>query len=153
MTVVVVGAGTIGSVAVRLLAGHARTRVIDRDFIDALNLERQTFYGRIDVGKSKAVVAAEKLGADGVCDEVTADTVARLIGKPALVLDCTDNMATRFVINDYCLRERVPWIYAGAVEDRGIVFAIGREGKPCFRCLVPHEPGPLETCDLEGVDV
>ncbi|QQG39372.1 MAG: ThiF family adenylyltransferase [Candidatus Aenigmatarchaeota archaeon] len=150
---VIVGAGAIGTRTAGLLTrAGASVRVIDRDFIDDRNLERQKLYNKNDVGKAKALVVAERLGIEGVVDDVNANSIGRLLGKPDVVLDCTDNMAARFLLNDYCLANGVLWVYAGAVQDRGIVMAFSPEGKPCLRCLIPREPGPLETCDTVGID-
>ena len=151
---VIVGCGTTGGIAAKLLAdAGVSVRVIDRDFVDQKNLQRQRLFTENDIGKAKASVAAERLGVDGVADEITSDTITRLVGTPSVVLDCTDNMAARFLLNDYCLKNRVPWIYSGAVEKRGVVFSVSANGRPCLRCLIPKEPGQLESCDLVGVNL
>lgn len=156
---VVVGCGATGSVAAELLVrAGVSVRIIDRDFVEPSNLQRQTLFNEDDVGKAKALVAHQRLArvnsdveVEGFIDDVTSVNIGRLVGKPSVVLDCTDNMETRFLINDYCLRERIPWVYCGAIGTGGLVAAFGPCGKPCLRCMIPSEPAGLETCDTVGV--
>lgn len=158
-TAVIVGVGATGSLAAELLArAGVNVRFIDRDFIELTNLQRQCLFDEHDVGKPKALAAEQRLRqintdvrVEGVADDVTPQNIAKLLGRPNVVLDCTDNFATRFLLNDYCLKARTPWIYAGAVGTRGVVLPIGPRGRPCLRCLIRNEPDALETCDTVGV--
>jgi len=160
--VTVVGLGAIGSVTAALLgrAGVGHLRLIDRDVVEISNLQRQALFTEADVDRPKAVVARERLAA--VNSEVAVEALAKdvnpanaedLLAGAGLVLDGTDNMETRLLLNDVSLKARVPWVYAGAVATRGMVLAIVPGRTACFRCLV-HDvppPGTLETCDTAGI--
>lgn len=159
--VVVIGCGALGTNVLTLLAraGVGNITVVDRDVVELSNLQRQTVFDESDVGRAKAEAAAEhlrrvnsgiKIG--GIVSDVAADSVDALIEGADLVLDATDNMETRFLVNDSCVRLGVPWIYAGAVGTSGMVFVILPEG-PCLRCLFASEPAPgsLPTCNEVGI--
>ena len=154
--VVIVGAGALGSVAAELLAraGVGKITVIDRDYIEEHNLQRQSLYGEADVGKAKAKVAEEHLKAinkdvevKGEAVDLNYETIALL--KSDLVLDGTDNLTTRFLINEYCKKNKQPWIYAAALEDEGYVKVYLPE-EDCFACTFTATTG-LESCDTAGV--
>jgi adenylyltransferase/sulfurtransferase len=161
---VVVGLGALGS----LVAGHlARAgagflRLCDRDFVELDNLQRQVLYDEDDVRAAlpKAAAAAAKLGRINsqirleprVCD-VNAGNVEGLIADADLVLDGTDNFETRFLLNDACVKQGRPWVYAGVVGSTGMVMAVRPGRGPCFACLVGDLPAPgtSPTCDTAGV--
>jgi len=147
-SVVIVGVGAVGSLTASLLvkAGLA-IKIIDRDYVDEANLERQVLYTRKDIGKPKAVVAEKVLDIKGIIADVNHKNIQLL--KADLVLDCTDNFETRFLINDYCKKNSIPWIYAGAVGDRGTILNILPK-QACFRCLFDRHQS-IETCDTAGV--
>lgn len=160
-TVVVVGCGALGTHAASLLvrAGIGRILIVDPDTIDVSNLQRQTLFCEEDVGKAKAEVAKRRLtkinskvSIDGVVDKITVDNVERMLGGATVVIDATDNMEARFVINDACVKLGIPWVYGGAVATAGMVFVTVPDG-PCLRCVFSKLPteGSLPTCDTVGI--
>lgn len=162
--VVIAGCGALGSLSSSLLvrAGVGRVRVVDRDYVEVENLQRQTLFTDEQAGRRlpKAIAAGETLRAanpDVVVETETADinprTVGKLLGGFDLVVDALDNMETRFLVNDFCLKNKVPWIYGAAVGSTGMVMSVSPAGKPCLRCLVPQFPGPgsFGTCDTVGI--
>ena len=163
-SVAVVGCGALGSVIASTLvrAGVGRVRVIDRDYIELNNLQRQMLFDEEDIarGLPKAVAAAEKLrkvnshvDIEPVVADVNPDNVERLIGDVDLVMDGTDNFEIRFLLNDACVKHDVPWVYGGAIATYGMTRAIIPHRVPCFRCTltVLPTPGSTPTCDTVGV--
>ena len=162
--VAVIGAGALGSVSAELLvrAGVGFLRIIDRDFVELSNLQRQSLYDEEDVRNNlpKAVAAAAKLRrinstihVESIVDDVNPDTVEDYIKDVDLILDALDNFETRFVINDACAKHTRPWIYASAVGSYGLVMPIIPGKSPCLRCMIGSLPAPgsSPTCDTEGV--
>ncbi len=158
-SVFVVGCGGTGGACAEMLvrAGVGHITIMDRDLVDITNLQRQTLFTENDVGVEKAVSAARMLKKmnsvvriNAIVDELDADNCEELIGSVDLVMDCTDNMPTRFIINDACVKLGKPWIYMGAISTYGMV-APFVPGGACFRCLFPVVPKGLETCDAAGV--
>lgn len=158
---VVIGCGALGTHALSFLvrAGVGQVVVIDRDIIDISNLQRQALFTEADVGRPKAKVAEERLrhvNSDieiwGVVADVNYTNVQKFVRGASVVLDATDNMDTRFLVNDACVKNRIPWVYAGAVGVTGMVMAIV-PGGPCMRCVFPQlpQPGELPTCDTVGI--
>jgi len=153
-SVVIVGVGSTGTVAAELLArSGVNLTVIDHDVVEESNLNRQTLYSSGDVGKPKAEVASASLkvinpniNVIGKQIHLAYDTIDVL--KADLILDCTDNMETRLLINDYALKNNIPWIYAAAIETRGMVFV--SLGKPCFNCIFSQAEA-LENCESAGI--
>jgi|SRR3989344_91263 len=155
--VCIVGLGATGSRTAELLArmGVGELIVIDRDYIELNNLQRQTLYSEEDIGKFKSDIALIKLKSinSGIklksfnldIDYENIDVI-----KSDLVLDCTDNFYTRFLINDYCKKNNIPWIYSSAIRCAGMVFDIMPKG-PCFRCLFNEPTKSLGTCEIEGI--
>jgi len=162
--VAVVGLGALGSMICQLLvrAGVGRLTVVDRDFVELHNLQRQTLYDEEDVvGRlPKALAASKKLKlvngdveVQAVVDDLNPKNVARLLAEADLVLDGSDNMETRFLVNDFCLREGRPWIYGGVIGSVGMTLDIVPGKTPCLRCVFPELPAPgeLPTCDTVGI--
>jgi adenylyltransferase/sulfurtransferase len=160
--VVIVGLGAMGSSAANFMvrAGIGEIVLIDRDLVELHNLQRQILYTEEDINRPKAVAAAEILQEinSSVKIEVHAkdlnvSNAEKLLMGADLVLDGTDNLQTRFLVNDVCVKHHIPWIYAGAVGTSGMVMPILPGSTPCFRCLVPSLPAPgmLQTCDIAGV--
>lgn len=163
-SVAVVGIGALGSVSADLLAraGVGRLRLIDRDFLELQNLQRQVLFDEEDLRANlpKAVAARQKL--QKINSEITieaepSDLNARnadeLLAGMDLLVDGTDNFETRFLINDFCLREKKPWIYGGAVGMGGMAYVVLPGEGPCLRCLFEEapRPGEFETCDTAGI--
>jgi molybdopterin/thiamine biosynthesis adenylyltransferase len=161
----VAGCGAIGAATAQLLvrAGIGRLRVIDRDFIESSNLQRQTLFDEQDAAASlpKAAAAERKLKLmnseiqiEGVVADITPGNAGELLDGCDLILDGTDNFETRFLLNDYAVKRNRPWIYAAAVGSYGVSFAMRPGETACLACLV-EEPGRGteldETCDTAGV--
>ena len=163
-SVAVVGCGALGSVITSSLvrAGVGRVRIVDRDYIELNNLQRQILFNEEDVARRlpKAIAAAEKLSkvnsqvvVEPVVVDVNPDNVERLISDVDLVLDGTDNFEIRYLLNDACTKHDVPWVYGGVVATYGMIGAIVPHLTPCFRCFLPDKPvpGSTPTCDTVGV--
>lgn len=170
--VVVVGLGALGCVVVDLLAraGVGRLTLIDRDVVEWTNLQRQTLYTEQDAraGVPKAEACAARVAAinSGVaCDARSADVTGENVeglaglrggGRPGALVDATDNLESRFLLNDVAVKHGVPLVYGGVVGTRGMhaVFTarVGG-GLPCLRCVFggPGAPGSAPTCDTAGV--
>jgi molybdopterin/thiamine biosynthesis adenylyltransferase len=162
-TVVVIGLGALGTVISSQLcrAGVGHLRLIDRDF-ELSNLQRQILFDEQDARNRlpKVVAAAEKLRAvnseitiEAGIEDVTTRNVEELIRGAHVILDGTDNVETRFLINDASLKTKIPWIYGGALGSHGMTMTVVPLETPCLRCLLPEAPPPgsLPSCDTEGV--
>jgi adenylyltransferase/sulfurtransferase len=159
----IVGCGAIGAATAGLLAraGVGRLTIIDRDFVEESNLQRQVLFDESDAHGAlpKAVAAQRKLATinrdvtvDGHVSDLVPANVHALLGSADLVLDGTDNYETRYLINDYCVEQSKPWIYAAVVG----AYAIGMNVLPgataCLACMFPDAPsGVVETCETAGV--
>jgi adenylyltransferase/sulfurtransferase len=163
-TVLVVGAGALGSAAIDLLAraGVGRLVVVDRDFVELSNLQRQLLYDERDAaaGVPKAVAAAgavQRINSEVEVRPVVADLTSRnaeqLVSGADVVLDGTDNFETRYLVNDACVKLGVPWVYGGAIGSTGMSMTVLPGDTPCFRCTFPggQPAGALGTCDTAGV--
>jgi molybdopterin-synthase adenylyltransferase len=161
--VVIVGCGATGSALAGLLAraGVGFLRIIDRDFVESSNLQRQSLFDEQDAAESlpKAIAAARKIAAFNseiaveakVEDLIPANTEVLLEGF-ALILDGTDNFETRYLINDYALKIGVPWIYSAAVGSYGVTLNVIPGETACLACLFPDQPrGLVETCETSGI--
>lgn len=161
----IVGCGAIGAACANLLAraGVGYLRIIDRDFVEPSNLQRQTLFDESDalLALPKAVAAEQKLRSinsdihiEGIIADLTAKNAAELLSGVDLLLDGTDNFETRFLINDYSVQTGVPWIYAAAVASYGLTMTILPGRTPCLACLLADAGqglGLLDTCDTIGV--
>jgi molybdopterin-synthase adenylyltransferase len=174
-TVVIVGCGATGTALSNLLAraGVGRLRIIDRDFIELNNLQRQVLFDEADIEAAlpKAEAAARKLRAinreidiEGIVADVNPGNVLGFIEDATLVLDGSDNFSTRFLLNDACLARGKPWIYTGVIASYGMTATFIPEGAEtalpghravtgCLRCFLgePPAPGTTATCDTAGV--
>ena len=162
--VLVVGVGALGSLIVEQLvrAGVGTVRLVDRDLVERTNLQRQLLYTEADADAAipKAAAAADRLRAvnsevvvEAFVEDFTAASARRLLGNSDLILDGTDNLETRYLINDLALAEDTPWIYGGCVGTFGQAAAIVPGRTPCLRCLFPEPPpaDAMPTCDTAGV--
>ncbi len=155
----VIGCGALGSLLIARLAGlKIRMKIIDRDFVDEQNTG--IFFSKADIGEPKALVMKNyierKRGAAKtwpVTDDLNSKNIASFLKNSCLVIDCTDNMRTRYLLNDFCIRKGVPFIYNGVIGSEGMSAVFSVDGRPCFRCLFPKipRPGILETCETRGV--
>jgi molybdopterin-synthase adenylyltransferase len=162
-TVLIVGCGALGTHAAEALAraGVGQLWLCDRDIVEWSNLQRQVLFTEVDAanGVPKAIAAAERLraihGGVHVTAHVAECSVAFLRALPRppnLVLDGTDNFPTRYLLNDWCRQQRVPWIYAGAVASDGAAMVVTPTG-PCLRCVWPEAPtgNDVGTCETAGI--
>ena len=151
--VAIIGLGALGSVAANNLcrAGVGFIRLIDRDNVELTNLQRQTLYNEQDASSPilKAEAAFNHLAKVNseitlahVVAEVNAANIETFIDDVDLALDCTDNIETRYVINETCVKLRKPWIYAGVLASEGLTMNIIPGETACFRCLFPNPPPP-----------
>ena len=162
--VLVVGCGALGSVLAETMAraGVSRLTVVDRDYVEESNLQRQTLFDEEDAsrGLPKAVAAEAKLRrinsevvVRGLVADVDSETAPGLIRDADLVLDGTDNFETRFLVNDLCVQARVPWVYGACVASYGLALLVRPGITPCLRCVLEEMPPPASgpTCDTAGV--
>jgi len=162
--VAVIGLGALGTVIANNLAraGVGYLRLIDRDFVDTSNLQRQTLFNEADVSEHipKAVAAVEhlkKVNSEIILEPIVCDVnpsnIDQLIKGVDLVMDGTDNYETRFLINDACVQSGTPWIYGGVIGSYGITMNIIPGETACFRCLIKKMPAPgsQPTCSTVGV--
>ena len=162
-TAVMVGCGAIGAAAAQLLvrAGLGRLRIVDRDFVEHSNLQRQALFDEPDARDSlpKAVAAERKLRSinssvivEGIVSDLNPRNAAELLNGFDVILDGTDNFESRLLINDFAVKSAKPWIYAAAVAGYGVTMTIRPGTTACLACLLPTEPqGIEETCDTVGV--
>jgi molybdopterin/thiamine biosynthesis adenylyltransferase len=162
--VVLVGCGALGTVQASLLvrAGVGRLRIIDRDFVEESNLQRQVLFDEEDVRAllPKAVAAERKLRpvnslvqVEGLVEDLNAATIDRLLQGFDLIVDATDNFDARFLLNDFAVKTGVPWIYGACVGSYGLTFPILPGETACLRCVFESAPPPglSPSCDTAGV--
>lgn len=160
----IIGVGATGSVLANHLAraGIGFLRLIDRDFIELNNLQRQLLYDEDDITAllPKAVAAARKLrrinssiAIEEIVAEVTPANITGFVSDVDLVMDGTDNFATRYLINDACVKLGKPWVYCGVIAAYGMTMTIRPHRSPCLRCVMGDLPAPgtVPTCDVAGV--
>jgi adenylyltransferase/sulfurtransferase len=163
-SVVIIGSGALGTAQTEMLAraGVGDIRVVDRDFVEPSNLQRQTLFTESDAEARlpKAVASANhiaRINSDITIEPVVADVngsnIERLIQGRDLVVDGTDNFATRYLINDACVKHGINWIYGAAVGSYGVTMTIRPGRTPCLRCIFEEQPpaGSAPTCDTAGV--
>ena len=163
-TVLLCGCGALGTVIADSLtrAGVGKLRIVDRDFVEISNLQRQVLFDERDVESQtpKAIAAANKLtqiNSEVTIEPVVADVnysnIMQLLDGVDLILDGTDNFEIRFLINDVSLEKNIPWIYGGCIGSHGQVMTIFPNESACLRCLIDSVPAPgtTETCDTAGI--
>lgn len=161
---VIIGCGALGSAQAEALAraGVGKLRIIDRDFVESSNLQRQTMFTESDAAERlpKSVACANHIGeinsdieVEPEIADVNHSNIERLIAGADVVIDGTDNFATRYLINDACIKNGVNWIYGAAVGSYGVTMTIRPHETPCLRCLFPEAPpaASAPTCDTAGV--
>ena len=162
-TVLFVGCGALGTHAAQALvrAGVGQVVLVDRDVVELTNLQRQVLFTEADAiaATPKAIAAAAALREANSAVTVTAhvadcslDFLRNLPVRPDLVLDGTDNFPTRYLLNDWCAQQGVPWIYAGAVGSEGAAMVVPAGG-PCLRCLWPQAPQGADVGNCETVGI
>ncbi|MEK6284882.1 MAG: ThiF family adenylyltransferase [Acidobacteriota bacterium] len=162
--VVIIGCGALGAVQAETLAraGIGHLVLVDRDFVEESNLQRQIMFEESDALNRlpKAVAAASRIArvnsdieVEPVIADVNFENIEEIIAGASLVLDGTDNFETRFLINDACVKSKTPWVYGAAVGSYGLTMTIVPGESPCLRCVLEAvpEPGSGPTCDTAGV--
>jgi molybdopterin-synthase adenylyltransferase len=162
--VVIIGCGALGSAQAESLAraGIGSLRIVDRDFVEFSNLQRQTMFTESDASNRlpKAIAAANYLGqvnseikVEAEVTDVNLSNIERLIEHCDVLIDGTDNFATRYLINDACVKHGLNWIYGAAVGSYGVTMTIRPQITPCLRCVFPEPPpaASAPTCDTAGV--
>ncbi len=163
-SVALIGCGALGSTLANNLcrAGIGRLIIADRDYIELNNLQRQILFDEDDIERRlpKAVAAAQKLRRinsdvtiEALVEDINADGIESLVQGVDLVLDATDNFATRYLLNDACVKYGRPWIYSGVIASYGVTMNIIPGDTPCLRCIYPEMPlpGTTATCDTAGI--
>lgn len=162
-SIAIAGCGALGSFQAGALAraGVGRLLLIDRDYVEWSNLQRQWLYEEEDAaeGLPKAVAAARRLGkinssisVEPVVADLTPSSISELVGKVDLILDGADNFELRYLINDYAIHTGIPWVYGAAVGSYGVVMPVVPGKTCCLKCLFPEPPqGAQPTCETAGV--
>lgn len=163
-TAVLVGCGALGCTSSNLLvrSGIKCLKIIDRDYIEESNLQRQSLFDEEDIGKNlpKAIAAQKKLQKvnshiqiESAIVDLNPSNIETLLHNAHIVIDGTDNFETRFLINDYCVKSRIPWIYGACIGSTGLTMNIVPSKTPCLRCILEDVPpiGTTETCDTVGI--
>jgi molybdopterin-synthase adenylyltransferase len=163
-SVALIGCGALGSASADSLvrAGVGRLVLVDRDYIELNNLQRQSLFDEKDIEERlpKAIAAARKLSLinsevliEPHVSDVTAGNIEKLAGGCDLVVDATDNFETRYLVNDFAVQQNKPWIYGACVASEGLILPILPGQTPCLRCVFPDPPAPgsTPTCDTAGI--
>src|SRR5437773_1262054 len=162
--VLIIGCGALGSAQAESLAraGAGKLRLVDRDFVEFSNLQRQTMFTEADAADRlpKVIAAANHLGeinseiaVEPEIVDVNHSNIERLIQECDVVIDGTDNFTTRYLINDACVKHGVNWMYGAAVGSYGVTMTIRPKITACLRCIFPEAPpaASAPTCDTAGV--
>ena len=156
---VVCGAGGLGCPASIYLAaaGVGHIRIIDEQKSELSNLNRQILHWQSDIGRFKAVSAAEKLGKlnptvkiEPVVEKITEKSIEHLVEGADVIIDAMDNFATRFIINEECVKRNIPMIHAGVYGLEGSMMTIAPRKGPCLRCLYPENPPEIKPFPVLG---
>ena len=161
--VAIVGCGATGSVLASLLAraGVGMLRIIDRDYVEPSNLQRQSLFDEADAAESlpKAIAACRKIAGfnsqvvvEPRVSDLRPENADELLGGVHLILDGTDNFETRYLVNDYAVKNSLPWIYTAAVGSYAITMSVIPRETACLSCIFPQSPsGIVETCETAGI--
>lgn len=161
--VAIVGCGATGSALATLLAraGVGTLRIIDRDYVEPSNLQRQSLFDERDAAESlpKAIAAARKIAAfnsqiviDPKVEDLVPANIGALLEGMSLILDGTDNFESRYLLNDYAVERSLPWIYSAAVGSYAVTMNVIPGQTACLACLFPDSPrGMVETCETSGI--
>lgn len=161
--IAIVGCGATGSALAGLLAraGVGTLRIIDRDYVEPSNLQRQSLFDEADAAEflPKAIAAARKIAAfnsqtvvETKVEDLIPSNIEALLQAMDLILDGTDNFETRYLINDYTVKRSLPWIYSAAVGSYAVTLNILPGRTACLACIFPDSPrGMVETCETSGI--
>ncbi|MGE1125744.1 thiazole biosynthesis adenylyltransferase ThiF [Bacillus wiedmannii] len=160
--VLIIGAGALGSANAEMFvrAGVGTVTIVDRDYVDWSNLQRQQLYAESDVENNlpKAVAAKKRLEeinsevrVEALVQDVTAEELEELVTNVDVMIDATDNFETRFIVNDIAQKHSIPWIYGACVGSYGLSYTILPSKTPCLSCLLQSIPLGGATCDTAGI--
>jgi molybdopterin-synthase adenylyltransferase len=161
--VAIVGCGATGSALAGLLAraGVGTLRIIDRDYVEPSNLQRQSLFDERDAAESlpKSIAAARKIAGfnsqiviEAKVEDLVPANIEALLEGVSLILDGTDNFETRYLVNDYAVHRALPWIYSAAVGSYAVTLNILPGRTACLACIFPDSPrGMVETCETSGI--
>ncbi|ACO28678.1 TPA: thiazole biosynthesis adenylyltransferase ThiF [Bacillus cereus] len=160
--VLIIGAGALGSANAEMFvrAGVGTVTIVDRDYVDWSNLQRQQLYAERDVENNlpKAVAAKKRLEeinsevrVKALVQDVTAEELEELVTNVHVMIDATDNFETRFIVNDIAQKYSIPWIYGACVGSYGLSYTILPSKTPCLSCLLQSIPLGGATCDTAGI--
>ncbi|MEK7018102.1 thiazole biosynthesis adenylyltransferase ThiF [Bacillus sp. FSL R9-9410] len=160
--VLIIGAGALGSANAEMFvrAGVGTVTIVDRDYVDWSNLQRQHLYAESDVENNlpKAVAAKKRLEeinsevrVEALVQDVTAEELEELVTNVDVIIDATDNFETRFVVNDISQKYSIPWVYGACVGSYGLSYTILPGKTPCLSCLLQSIPLGGATCDTAGI--
>jgi len=160
--VLIIGAGALGSANAEMFvrAGVGTVTIVDRDYVDWSNLQRQQLYAESDVENNlpKAVAAKKRLEeinsevrVEALVQDVTAEELEELVTNVDVIIDATDNFETRFIVNDIAQKYSIPWIYGACVGSYGLSYTILPSKTPCLSCLLQSIPLGGATCDTAGI--
>ncbi|MEF7659356.1 thiazole biosynthesis adenylyltransferase ThiF [Bacillus thuringiensis] len=160
--VLIIGAGALGSANAEMFvrAGVGTVTIVDRDYVDWSNLQRQQLYAESDVENNlpKAVAAKKRLEeinsevrVEALVQDVTAEELEELVTNVNVMIDATDNFETRFIVNDIAQKYSIPWIYGACVGSYGLSYTIIPSKTPCLSCLLQSIPLGGATCDTAGI--
>ncbi|KLA23220.1 thiazole biosynthesis adenylyltransferase ThiF [Bacillus cereus] len=160
--VLIIGAGALGSANAEMFvrAGVGTVTIVDRDYVDWSNLQRQQLYAESDVENNlpKAVAAKKRLAeinrevrVEALVQDVTAEELEELVTNVDVMIDATDNFETRFIVNDIAQKHSIPWIYGACVGSYGLSYTILPSKTPCLSCLLQSIPLGGVTCDTAGI--
>lgn len=161
--VAIVGCGATGSAIASLLAraGVGTLRIIDRDYVEPSNLQRQSLFDESDAAEAlpKAIAAARKISsfnseiiAEARVEDATPQNINALLEDANVILDGTDNYESRYLVNDFAVKNSIPWVYSAAVGSYGVTMNVLPESTACLACIFPESPrGIVDTCESSGI--
>ncbi|MBN2495995.1 MAG: ThiF family adenylyltransferase [Deltaproteobacteria bacterium] len=161
---VLVGCGALGSSIANALvrAGVGRLTLIDDDLLETSNLQRQTLFDerqaraqmpKVEAARERLAQINRDVDLRAIEARVTPETMSDLVGRPDVVLDGTDRFLPRYLINDYCVREAIPWIHGGCAACQGQVMPVLPGVTPCLRCIFPEIPGEEDALNADTLGI
>ncbi|MFD1067526.1 ThiF family adenylyltransferase [Oceanobacillus locisalsi] len=160
--VLIIGAGALGSSSSEALtrAGVGHITLIDRDYVEESNLQRQQLFSEEDMRQKmpKAIAAKQRLSEinshvkiDAIVGDAEIDVLRRIVPETDIIMDATDNFETRLLLNDIAQKYHKPWIYGAVVASYGVTFTVLPDKTPCLQCLQEYIPANGATCDSVGI--
>ncbi|WP_042349977.1 ThiF family adenylyltransferase [Bacillus massiliigorillae] len=160
--IIIIGAGALGSASAEMLAraGIGKLTIVDRDYVEWSNLQRQQLYTEDDATKKlpKAIAAKNRLQKinseitiEALIMDVNSHNIEQLIANTSLIVDATDNFETRLIVNDAAVKLQIPFVFGACVGSYGLQFTIIPEVTPCLHCLIDHVSDQHITCDTVGI--